>query len=425
MFLEYRGELTSGYSFFRGAFDLGDLDRDGAEEMVIADDEGGYHVFKFSPEGFVQMWVSNPLVEDGYIVGVQILHENVPGIMPHILLLDSHGTLHQVRYTGYLFEKTAQYEDYRPPGESGRLMVTDIGGGNRTVLIAFAEGDSEEFPGDDDGTSEEEGTDLEETEQSDAWWSGLTIYRLTDGGLEELTGDELAELHEGEVYVVQGLEESDVSELLSLGATGLYRGSGPDSGLAGLADLDRDTLVELVLSVSDPDRPIDRLEIWSEEEGHFTVKVIFELPLINQMVLGDIDGDGFTEIVGLTFDGVVLVYQWDPLTILLADGSELTWETPHREIDGTIWLGIEGFKGLGCDAEEVADSVEVRRGEWEVTLDRSEMSLKCGEEILAPEVPEEFLEDRIYLPLFSVLNCLGFLYTYDPETNVVRLETEG
>jgi hypothetical protein len=243
----------------------------------------------------------------------------------------------------------------------------------------------------------------------------------------ELTDTELDEIQEGEVYFVRELKESDISSLLGLneGIHGMFPGSGPDSGSAGLADLDQDALVELLLSVSDPNRPIDRLEIYKEEDGAYTVRVTIELPLINEMVLGDIDGDSFPEIVGLTYDGVVLVYQWDPLTILLPDGSELDWEAPHKEIDGVIWMSLGGFESLGCEADDEPGDLKLNRGDLTVEMDRTDGVIRCGNEVIVPDVPAEVLESVPYLPLFSTLDCLGFLYTYDPVTHVLRMESSG
>ncbi len=414
MYLEYSGELVSGYSFFRGAFDLGDINRDGADEMVIADDEGGFHVYRFTRGGFVPIWISDPLVEDGYMVAVEIIHDRMPGIRPQILLLDSLGTLHQVQYTGYLFEETAKYENYRLPGESGRLVVTDIGGGQRTVLIALPASNR-----DSSGTQKPSsgGADFQQ-------WAGMVLYKLTSDGLVELTEEEVSELQEGEVYFVQDLTKLDVSELEEIGAEAgkLYAGTGGEADRVGIADLDQDALLELLISVSDPNRPIDRLQIFRQDGGTFTVQITLELPLINEMVLGDIDGDDFSEIVGLTYDGEVLVYQYDPLTVRLADGTEVAWETPHMEIDGTIWVGLGGFETLGCTMVEEADSLQVSHSGHAVTLDREGKLLRCGDQILLPDVPDAALESTPYLPLLSVLDCLGFRYTYDPRQNLVELE---
>ena len=422
MFLEYQGELSDEYTFFRGAFDLGDLDRDGSDEMVIADDEGGFHVYHFTPVGFVPMWVSAPLVNEGHIVAVEIIHEDLPGIMPKILLLDSFGTLHQIRYTGYIFEETANYEDYREPGESGRIVITDLGGDGRAVLIALPNLERAEEPPSEEEESEtpDDESDTGELER----WNGMTLYRLTAAGLTHLTEEELLSLEEGEVYFVQELTALDIEKLESLGtiAGRLYSGEQDDSSRIGIADLDRDALYELLLSMSDPQRPIDRLEVYSEQGGDFSMRITLELPLINEMVLGDVDADGYTEIVGLTYDGVVLVYQYDPLTVRLADGTELDWENPHRDIDGTIWLSLGGFEALGCIAVEQPDRLELSLNDRMLVLDRTERTIMCGESILFPDVPDEALETVPYLPLFSTLECLGFLYTYDPGTNLVEVE---
>jgi len=426
MFLEYRGELSEEYTFFRGAFDLGDLDDDGADEMVIADDEGGFHVYHFTPAGFVPMWVSTPVIYDGHIVAVETIHENLPGIMPKILLLDSKGTLHQIRFTGYIFEETATYEDYRAPGESGRIVITDLGGDGRAVLIALPHNKSvaEDTPDDfeqTDGTIEESGSD------GFGGWSGMILYRLTSTGIERLTEDELASLEEGEVYFVQELTALDIEKLESIGSIAgrLYSGDQDDTNRVGIADLDRDALYELLVSMSDPQRPIDRLEVYSEQGGDFSVRIALELPLINEMVLGDVDGDGYTEIVGLTYDGVVLVYQYDPLTVRLVDGTELEWENPHMNIDGAIWLSLGGFEALGCTIVQEPDRLEISLDDRLLVLDRTERTITCGDEILLPEVPAEAIETVPYLPLFSALECLGYLYTFDPDMNLVEVERAG
>ena len=417
MFLEYKGELLSGYTFYRGVFDLGDIDRDGSDEMVIADDRGGYHVYRFSLGGFIPMWVSEPIIESGHIVDVKILYEEFPGVMPHVLLLDSNGTLREFRYTGYLFEETAVYEQYSAAGESGRLVVTEVGEGERTVLIALPkpEDDSE---GQGGGEEESVGTNFGESGE----WSSMVFYRLTAGGLVELGQEELGALEEGKVYFVQELSTSDVEELERLGSGTRSMFPGSEAGRTGLADLDRDALLELLVAVSDPERPIDRLEIYKEEGDTYTVKITLELPLINEMLLGDLDGDGFTEIVGLTYEGVVLVYQWDPLTVRFAGGREIDWETPHKQIDDMIWMSLGGFESLGCEVLEEPDGLEVKRGDRTVRLDRSERVVRCGDELLLPEVPDEVLEAVPYLPLFAALDCLGFLYTYDASEQLVEVE---
>lgn len=420
MFLEHKGELLSGYTFYRGVLDLGDLDRDGADEMVIADDRGGYHVYHFSPGGFVPMWVSDPIIQTGHIVDVKIMYEEFPGVMPHVLLLDSNGTLHEFRYTGYLFEETAVYEEYSPPGESGRLVVTDIGEGERAVLIALPKTED----GKEEGESEEaveEGAEGSNPDESDDW-GAMIFYRLTSDGLVELAQEEIGQLEEGQVYFVQELTTTDVKELESLGSETASMFSGSDEGRTGLADLDRDALLELLVAVSDPERPIDRLEIYKEEGDTYTVRITLELPLINEMLLGDVDADGFTEIVGLTYEGVVIVYQWDPLTVRLPDGVEIDWEAPHKQINDMIWMSLGGFESLGCLVEEEPDGLHVIRGDRVVRLDRVERSVMCGEEVLLPEVPDEILEAIPYLPLFSSLDCLGFLYTYDASEHLVEVE---
>lgn len=419
MFLEYRGSLSEEYTFYRGVFDLGDINRDGLEEMVISDDEGGFHVYRFTPAGFVPMWISAPLIDDGYIVSIEIKHEQIIGFHPIILLLDSAGTLHQVTYTGYLFDETATYENYRVPDETGRLVLTDSGSGETFVIIALpGEGESDsEDDGSDDATGPVETSDYEK-------WSGMVLYHLTSDGLVQLTDEEIASLDEGQVYFVQELSVSELDRLQAIGSGQgrFFRGSSTEIGRAGIADLDEDAFVELLVAVSDPDRPIDHLEIYTEEDGLFTVKITLELPLINEMVLGDVDGDGFSEIVGLTFDGDVLVYQYDPLTVRLADGTEINWETPHQRVNDTIWMSIGGFESLGCTVIENPDSLVIQCDEFSITLDREEGSVKCGDVVLIPNVPRGVLETQPYMPFFTALDCLGFTYTYDPELNLVELE---
>ncbi|MCX6645714.1 MAG: hypothetical protein NTY09_05070 [bacterium] len=413
MFLEYRGALSDEYSYYRGAFDLGDLNHDGMDEMVIADDEGGFHVYKYTPAGFVPMWISAPLIDDGYIVEIEIKHEDVIGFHPIILLLDSVGTLHQITYTGYLFEETATYDDYRIPDETGRLVLTDTDSGETSVIIAI--------PGENEvnGTGQSDGG-ASNTDQ----WAGMALYRLTSEGMIELTAEEIASLDEGQVYFVRELSVSEIDQLQAIGSGEgrFFSGDNNQFGRAGIADLDADALVELLVSVSDPDRPIDHLEIYSEEGGLFTVKVTLELPLINEMVLGDVDGDGFSEIVGLTFDGDVLVYQYDPLTVMLANGTEIDWETPHQKVNNTIWMSIGAFEALGCTAVEHPDSLEITFNNHSVILDREAGSVMCGDEVLVPQVPEGVLDSAPFLPFFSALDCLGFNYTYDPSKNLVEME---
>ena len=415
MFLEYRGSLSDEYTFYRGAFDLGDLNHDGMDEMVIADDEGGFHVYHFTPAGFVPMWISAPLIDEGYIVAVEIKHEDVIGFHPIILLLDSEGTLHQVTFNGYLFDETATYENYRVPDETGRLVLTDAGSGETSVIIALPGGDGNEDTVEE--TAEDGGSDYDQ-------WAGMVLYRLTSNGLIELTDEEIASLDEGQVYFVRELSASQIDRIQALGSGDgqFFFGNSREFGRAGIANLDEDAFVELLVSVSDPDRPIDHLEIYAEEDGLFTVKVTLELPLINEMVLGDVDGDGFSEIVGLTFDGDVLVYQYDPLTVRLADGTEIDWETPHQKVNDTIWMSIGVFESLGCTAVENPDSLEIQLDDHSVILDREAGNVRCGDEVLIPEVPVGALESVPFLPFFSALECLGFTYTYDPGRNLVELE---
>ncbi len=426
-----------GYTFFRGSFDLGDIDHDGIDEMVIGDDEGGYHVYRFTHAGFVPIWINDPIIEDGYIVAVEILHDNVPGIRPQILLLDSDGTLHQIQYNSYFFEETATYPDYRKPDESGRLVVTGIIGGavgsmgGRSVFIAIPDFAEEEIPPEDtEEIPDPEIPDSEipedELDEQGYEWFGMTLYRLTSEGLVELTDSEMAELQDGDVYFIQELNEYDINEIKSLGSdiAGVYPSVGYRSDRVGLADLDSDALLELLVSVGDPDRPIDRLEIYKNEGGEFMVKITLELPLLNEMVLGDVDGDGFTEIVGLTFDGEVLVYQYDPLTVELSDETGIDWDYPHKIIDETIWVSLSGFEKLGCTVVEGEESSEVRYGNLAVTIDRDENILRCGDEVLLDELPNDALEFVPYLPLLSTLECLGFHYTVDPDRDLVVVEIE-
>jgi hypothetical protein len=143
---------------------------------------------------------------------------------------------------------------------------------------------------------------------------------------------------------------------------------------------------------------------------------------MNEMHLGDIDGDGFNEIVGITFDGEVLIYQWDPLTVKLKDGSDLTWETPHREVNGIIWMSLGGFEALGCGTQEDARYLSVARGDHRVILDRTTGEIMCDGEVLLPDVPPEMLESTPFLPLLPALDCLGFFYSYYPDQNLVQLE---
>jgi hypothetical protein len=407
MFLEYQGNLSDEYTYYRGAFDLGDLNHDGMDEMVIADDEGGFHVYRYTPAGFVPMWVSAPLIDSGYIVEIEIKHEDIIGFHPLILLLDSVGTLHQITYTGYLFEETATYPNYRIPDATGRLVLTDTDSGETSVIIAI--------PGDDNSAV---------GASSNEQWAGMALYRLTADGMIELTDEEIASLDEGQVYFVRELSVSEIDQLQALasGEGRFFSGDNNQLGRAGIADLDADALVELLVSVSDPDRPIDHLEIYSEEGGLFTVKVTLELPLINEMVLGDVDGDGFSEIVGLTFDGDVLVYQYDPLTVMLANGTEIEWETPHQKVNNIIWMSIGAFEALGCTAVELSDSLEITKNNHSVILNRETGSVMCGDEVLVQQVPEGVLESAPFLPFFSALDCLGFNYRYDPAKNLVEME---
>lgn len=411
MFLEYKGQLSSEYTFYRGAFDLGDLDRDGKDEMVIADDLGGFHVYKLTPAGFETLWINEPLIDKGYIAAVKIMYKNQPNIKPQIFLLDSYGTLHQIRYTGYLFEEVAKYENYRPSGQSGRLVITGVGGGQRELLIAVPHADNQPIP------STPAGSTL-------SAFAGMKLFRIAHNGLEPLTENELSKLKDGEIYFIQELSAEDLEEIKLLGTnvSSMFSPKGAGSDRAGVADLDRDAILELLVSVSDPKRPIDKLEIYKEEGKSYTVKITLELPLMNEMLLGDIDGDGFTEIVGLTFDGEVLVYQWDPLTIKYKDGREISWEAPHREIDGMIWMSVGGFEALGCVLSEGASTLSLTRGNKKVILDKEKNLISCGGEVLLPNIPIEMTETIQYFPLFIVLECLGFFFSYDADQDTVILE---
>ncbi len=412
MFLEHRGELARGYSFFRGPFDLGDINHDGAEEMVIADDEGGFHVYRYTEDGFVPIWISDPLIEDGYIIDVQILHEDLIGFHPRMLMLDSMGTLHQIAYNGYLYEETATYEDYSMAGESGRLVLRDMGGGGRTIIIALPEmaDTSLEHEVESDG---EESTDTPVDEPDE--WSGMTLYRLSSDGLVKLTENEITELDDAEIYFVQELTSRDIAQLHDFSSD--PANIDPDSHIltdrVGVADLDRDAFLELLVSVSDPEQPIDRLEIYSEESGEFTVRITLELPLINEMVLGDVDGDNFSEIVGLTFDGEVLVYQYDPLTVMKPDGTQIEWLYPHRRFGGLIWVDPMGFESLGCIVVDDDGITKLLYNNRVVELDTSNQVITCDTVVLLPDLPGEAVEDILYVPLLATLDCLGFHYTYD------------
>jgi len=444
MFLEYNGNLSEGYTYFRGAFDLGDIDHDGLDEMVIADDSGGYHVYRYTPGGFVPMWISDPLLENGHIVSVSIVHEGIPGIRPQILLLDNAGTLYQVVYSGYFFEITSTYENYRTPGESGRLVITGMGTGERNVIIALPQTleanaengslpeDSSDEPEDEsfDDQVEELTADSVESENSDAQsaydqWAGMTLYKMTSDGLLELTDEEISELEEGQVYFLDDLSLSDLTGLQKLESSvgRFFPELDYNSQRAGVADLDRDALLELLVAFNDPNLPIDRLEIWSEEEGVFTVRISYELPLLNEMVLGDIDGDGFTEIVGLTYDGEVLVYQYDPLTVLNPDGEEITWEYPHRIVNGEIWMSLGGFEALGCNASPGADFLDISLNDYMVRLNRIDATIECNGEVIAENVPDAFLESIPYLPFLSTLDCLAIPYTHEPGSNLVEVHS--
>jgi len=428
MYLEYQGELARGYSFFRGAFDLGDLNRDGRDEMVIADDEGGFHVYQYTRNGFVPVWINDPVIDTGYIVAVEILHDGIPGIMPQILLLDSLGTLHQVHYTGYLYEETATYENYRRPGQTGRVVLTGLGSDARSVYIALPNADTEvpEVPEESEASEESDTQPPADPSEAPDEWAGMTLYKFTSSGLTELSDTELAELEEGEVYFVSELTAGELAEIQTLGAdaTGVYGGERDASNRVGFADFDSDALLDLMVSVSDPERPIDRLEIYKEEGDSFTVRITLELPLLNEMVLGDVDGDCFTEIVGLTFDGEVLVYQYDPLDVTLADDSRINWTFPHQRISDMIWVDTSGFIELGCIVELLENAVNIHYNGLTVTLDKTNRRVMCGDEILLPDVPISAIENEPFVPLFMTLECLGFHYTYDPVEITIKVEID-
>lgn len=421
MFLEYSGELTPGYSFYRGAFDLGDLDNDGSDEMVIADDRGGYHVYHYSPDGFIPIWVSDPLIMDGYIVEVEIIHENIQGIMPHIMLLDSLGTLHQVRFTGYMFVETERFENFSASGTSGRLIINDLGEGEKSVIIAIQTGNPDEMgpPSMPSGSLHDYG---EGNILSD--WEGLSFFRLTDKGLEDLTDNEFASLEDGEVYIV--------TRNLGDGAGGMYPeesdpfgmllSSEMTSGRAGLIDLDRDELYELLITMSDPVRPVDRLEIFNEQEDVYSVKITVELPLINEMVLGDVDGDGFTEIVSLTYDGNILVYQWDPLQVVMPNGMQAHWEAPHRLSRNSIWMSVGCFIDLGCSLTYESNRIVISYGQNNLALDTDTGTFIYNDTLALTPVPPEFTRSVIYLPFFRSLDLLGFKFIWDPYNSLVEIE---
>ncbi|MFH1677160.1 MAG: hypothetical protein ABIC40_09065 [bacterium] len=415
MFLEYQGKLDSSYTFYRGVFDLGDIDRDGADEMVIADDEGGYHVYRYTRGGFIPIWISEQVVKSGHIVAVEIIHKNVRGFMPHVLLMDSQGTLYEFRYTGYLFEKMGTYENSAEPNESGRMVITDFNGGERTVLIGIQDNDASNGNDNSDG-SNRWGSD-------NPALSGMIFYKLGEDGLVKLSGDELGNLYEGQVFLVQDLSTEDIDDLMELGASSGKKSPHHQagSGNAFLADLNQDALLDLILSFGDPDRPVDKLELYSRDGESYTVKVTLELPLINQMVLGDIDGDGFTEIVGLTYDGDVLVYQWDPLTVKTADGKELNWETPHQLIDNTIWMCLGMFEAIGCTVVEEPDKITLSRGDKSVVINRVIREIVCGDRIVLDSVPEAALETIPFFPLMKTLDCLGFSYTFNQISHLIEL----
>jgi len=429
MYMEHRGDLARGYSFFRGAFDLGDIDHDGTDEMVIADDEGGFHVYHYTDSGFVPVWISDPIVENGYIVDVKILHDGIPGVRAQILLLDSDGTLHTVQYNGYLYEETEVFENYRVPGESGRLVLTDLLSegcmGCKTVIIALpmtevTASESEETEVDTSGV-EEESAVMEPVGNVDEW-TGMTLYKMSTNGFVELSETEIASLDDGEIYLVQEFTGEDLNELMTLVASNEVNGP-YESGRAGLADLNRDTLLDLLVSVSDPSRPVDHLEVYTEEDGGFVVSVTVELPLLNEMVLGDVDGDEFTEIVGLTFDGEVLVYQYDPLTVYYGDDFTVGFSSPHEVHEEKIWVAADGFSDLGCNLVITDTFTEVRYQDLVVTLDTVAGEIRCGDDVIASEIPAHLYETKAFLPLLAILECLGFSYSIDNLGYIVNVET--
>jgi hypothetical protein len=414
MFLEYRGSLNEGYTFYRGAFDLADLDHDGSDEMVIADDSGGYQVYHYTQSGFVPMWISDPIVDSGFIVEIDIIHENIQGFMPQILMLDSTGTLHRVRFTGYFFEEIAEYEDYSREGESGRLVVTDLGGGERSVIIALNQ-----------NTSDEAGTDKPEADDTGEVPTGQELqdtkfYKLTESGLVEITSDEFGAIDQGKIYFIQDFHSNDPDQD-GFDPMGMLMSTDPSSGRAGFADLDKDELNELLLAITDPVRPIERLEIYNEEDDVYSVNVTIELPLINEMVLGDVDGDGFTEIVSLTYDGEVIIYQWDPLSVKLEDGTDLSWEAPHREIDGVVWMSAGMFEDLGCAVEFLPKWVVVTYGDNVISIDREDRTGYVNEVPAIEDIPSELIDSIVYFPLLQSLEALGIDYTSEPENNLIEI----
>ena len=146
---------------------------------------------------------------------------------------------------------------------------------------------------------------------------------------------------------------------------------------------------------------------------------------VSEMVIGDVDGDNFSEIVGLTYEGTVLVYQYDPLTVVLADGTQISWDAPHRRIDDTIWMSIAGFEALGCETIQDPDFLEISFGDHMVVYSMTDNLVKCGADVILPEVPDVILETEPYLPFFTSLECLGLVYTYDPSRNLVEVEEAG
>jgi len=426
MYLEHRGNLARGYTFFRGAFDLGDIDRDGADELVIADDEGGFHVYHFTPTGFVPIWISDPILDDGNIVDIKILHDGIPGMRAQVLMLDSAGTLHTIQYNGYLYEETDKIENYRVPGAEGHLVLTNLLGegclGCKTVVIALP---SNEQIGNSGNSPMIMGPAPFQPVEAVDEWAGMDLYKLSQNGFVKLTENEIARLDEGEIYLVQDFTGEDLKELMSLVED---YGSGNtvepgESGRAGFADINRDALLDLLVSVSDPSRPVDHLEVYTEGEGGFVVSVTVELPLLNEMVLGDIDGDGFTEIVGLTFDGEILVYQYDPLTVSLDTGLKVAFSAPHEYYEEKVWVTADGFGDLGCNLTITDTSTEIRYRNKSVILDIPSGEIRCGDEIIQSGVPERLYKYRMYFPLLQTLECLGFDVTIDSSGNTVNVES--
>jgi len=81
---------------------------------------------------------------------------------------------------------------------------------------------------------------------------------------------------------------------------------------------------------------------------------------------------------------------------------------------------------LALICREADDWYETRKDWHLLQFTQDIINPKLGLHIASrPEVPEEVLESIPYLPLFSTLDCLGFLYTYDPGRNLVEVEPEG